>query len=526
MCSKTKLLSTDLRDHRRLTQAVTNYIVKDVVPVYTVDKEGFRDMVHALNPRYQLPHKDYFSRIAIPSLYEETRQQLAVKMKKEANYFSGTADLWSSCTSEPYLCFTIHYVDTQWNLQTHCLQAHYLPEDHTGVQLQDALSVTLEQWDLNESKLTAITTDSASNIKLACQLLKWRRLSCFGHNLDLAINKGLNDNRIERALSICRKVVAAFLSSWKRQRDLKDTQVQKGLPQKKLKGDVCTRWGSKANMVERIVEQQDAIRVVLGQDRKTSYLVPTWQDLDVLQSVLKATEGFKDLTDLLSGEKQITCSAIKPLIKVINDKIVIPQDDDSELTLEIKGRIKADLASRYENSEINQLLDVCSFLDPRFKDTFTSEHLAVLTLLDEIDPTNEVARTHQATETESYSDDLPGPSKKKGKFSAIFGSISSNCAAQSTLCISEKVKREIDMYLQYPTLDIDESPLDWWKLECKRMPLLSTVARKYLCVCATSVASERVFSIGGHLVSRHRNSLKPEKVNNLIFLAKNLNNQQ
>ena len=47
--------------------------------------------------------------------------------------------------SEPYLCFTIHYVDTQWNLQTHCLQAHYLPEDHTGVQLQDALSVTLEQ---------------------------------------------------------------------------------------------------------------------------------------------------------------------------------------------------------------------------------------------------------------------------------------------------------------------------------------------------------------------------------------------
>ena len=63
---KTKLLSLDSRDHRKLTQAVTNYIVKDVVPVYTVDKEGFRDMVHALNPRYQLPHKDYFSGIAIP----------------------------------------------------------------------------------------------------------------------------------------------------------------------------------------------------------------------------------------------------------------------------------------------------------------------------------------------------------------------------------------------------------------------------------------------------------------------------
>ena len=92
---------------------------------------------------------------------------------------------------------------------------------------------------------------------------------------------------------------------------MKETQIQKGLPQKKLKGDVCTRWGSKADMVERIVEQQDAIRLVLGKDRKTSHLVPTWQDLDVLQSVLKAIKGFKDLTKLLSGEKRIICSAIK-----------------------------------------------------------------------------------------------------------------------------------------------------------------------------------------------------------------------
>ena len=109
--------------------------------------------------------------------------------------------------------------------------------------------------------------------------------------------------------------------------------------------------------------------------------LPTWQDLDVLQSVLKATEGFKDLTDLLSGEKRITCSAIKPLIRVINDKIVIPQDGDSKLTLKIKGCIKADLASHYENSEINQLLNVCSFLDLQFKDKFTSEHLTVLNLM-------------------------------------------------------------------------------------------------------------------------------------------------
>ena len=55
-----------------------------------------------------------------------------------------------------------------------------------------------------------VTTDSASNVKLACELLNWQRLSCFGHNLNLAISKGLNDSRVERALRVCRALVAAF----------------------------------------------------------------------------------------------------------------------------------------------------------------------------------------------------------------------------------------------------------------------------------------------------------------------------
>ena len=58
--------------------------------------------------------------------------------------------------------------------------------------------------------------------------------------------------------------------------------------------------------------------------------------------MLEAVQGFKDLTDLLSGEKRVTCSAIKPLIEVIHDKMVIPKDDDTDLTIEIKQRIKND----------------------------------------------------------------------------------------------------------------------------------------------------------------------------------------
>ena len=79
------------------------------------------------------------------------------------------------------------------------------------------------------------------------------------------------------------------------------------------------------------------------------------------------------------------------------------------------------------------------------------------------------------------------------------------------MSVPERLKREVDMYMQSPVLDIDASPLDWWKVEWKRMPLLAVVARKYLGICATSVPSERVFSLAGYLVSQRRNSLNQTK---------------
>ena len=67
-------------------------------------------------------------------------------------------------------------------------------------------------------------------------------------------------------------------------------------------------------MIVRILEQQDTIRAVLAQDCKMSHLVPSWQDIDVLQSVVAAIKPFQQVTDLL---KRVTCSAIKPMIQLI-----------------------------------------------------------------------------------------------------------------------------------------------------------------------------------------------------------------
>ena len=50
---------------------------------------------------------------------------------------------------------------------------------------------------------------------------------------------------------------------------------------------------------------------------------------------------------------------------------------------------------------------------------------------------------------------------------------------------------------------------------------LGKAAQKYLCICATSCASERLFSTAGNVVLSFKATLKPDKVDMLVFLSKN-----
>ncbi len=98
----------------------------------------------------------------------------------------------------------------------------------------------------------------------------------------------MDDARITRAISLCKRVVSSFSYSWKKRRELAEVQIQLGLPGHQLITESATRWGSKLHMIERVLEQESALAKVLSADKKTRPLVPTWQDIEVLEVVKKA----------------------------------------------------------------------------------------------------------------------------------------------------------------------------------------------------------------------------------------------
>ena len=85
-----------------------------------------------------------------------------------------------------------------------------------------------------------------------------------------------------------------------------------------------------------------------------------------------------------------------------------------------------------------------------------------------------------------------------------------------------EIKKEITTYLSFPLYQKDEDPIGWWKVNKDSLPQLSKMANKFLCAPPSSVESERLFSIGGNVYTPHRNSLKPEAGERLMFMNYNL----
>lgn len=327
---------------------------------------------------------------------------------------------------------------------------------------------------------------------------------------------GVKDEKTDRAIGLCRKAVSAFSYSWKKRRDMAELQVELGLPPHQLVTESPTRWGSRQKMIERFLEQEKVISRILAGDRKTRHLVPAWQDLEVLESIDKAIKPLQEFTDALSGESYVSVSCVKPVLHLFRTSLLQPQEGDLRLTTTIKGKILNYLEEKYREPENDELLDMASLLDPRFRTTYITP-----SKLDEIKmrAINEIAELGSEEEHPAVPQCEKSPPKKK-TLAAFFKKAAP--AAGSQQSVRQKIEGELTSYLLGPEVDPDIDPLDWWKRHEPDYTRLSRLARKYLVIPATSAPSERVFSVGGGIVTCNRACLKPAVVDKLIFLAKNV----
>ena len=163
-------------------------------------------------------------------------------------------------------------------------------------------------------------------------------------------------------------------------------------------------------MIARILEQQQAICVVLADDRKNLHRMPSDHEFTTLEIVSKVLQPLSVFTDALSGESQVTVSEIHPLLKHITTSLLSVSTSDCMLIKDMKETITDSLGSRYICQEVSELIDKCSFLDPRFKTNALPDYASTIAQL-KAEAKEIVESLDGAAEPEGT---LPSPKRSKG----------------------------------------------------------------------------------------------------------------
>uniref|UniRef100_A0AAY5L470 Centromere protein X n=1 Tax=Esox lucius TaxID=8010 RepID=A0AAY5L470_ESOLU len=104
-------------DHRKaegITLRICGMIEKDMMPISTTDGEGFRELLHYMEPGY-----DIRSRATITTHLEAPYKNKKAELKTQlaAANVALTTDCWMALTTESYI-ITCHYIGNDWQIKS------------------------------------------------------------------------------------------------------------------------------------------------------------------------------------------------------------------------------------------------------------------------------------------------------------------------------------------------------------------------------------------------------------------------
>ncbi|KAJ8375317.1 hypothetical protein SKAU_G00058970 [Synaphobranchus kaupii] len=482
----------------KLTNSIAKWVAADCRPISIVEDEGLKEafQIASSDPNFQLPSRTTVMK-RIHQLYGDERTAKE-EVLAGACHVALTGDHWTSVSNKNYLGVTAHLIDSEWKLKSFALTVSKTVTRHYADACAEQFNAVTKEWEI-ENKVTTIGTDSARNMVAAARQLPFEHIPCAAHMLQRTITVCLEDSSFDTALAKCRKIVGHFKHSPASTEELHQQQTALGQAREPLVQDVSTRWNSTLSMISRYLRNQEAVNATLAQ-QKHNLATLTNLECDKLQKLEVVLEPCRYVNELLGGESYVSCSVVLPALCHLN-RVMDPTDEDPGYMIKFKANFSKDLDTRKATIN-NRWLKVATALDPRFKDLKSihkNERDEVWTWIEEMLRGSEAGpAAPQPTEDE--------PAAKK--------SLLLLCSSDSD---SDKEEQgPLAHYKAEPCIGMRECPLEWWAAHAGAYGQLSSLARKYL---ATSVPSERLFSLAGNIIQKKRAALHSDNVNKLVCLS-------
>ncbi|XP_078401208.1 E3 SUMO-protein ligase ZBED1-like [Cetorhinus maximus] len=534
--------SQDSKRHQELTSMVTNFICEGLYPVSVVEEQTFKKLLKMADPRYELPNRKYFSSKAIPERYHIIRTGVEKELAAAA-WCGVTADLWTAQgRNRRYMSLTAHFLGgagsgaNTLKFTSKCLATFEVADEYTTENLAHALVESFREWGISKNVLGVTTSSVSENVVNACSLLNLPvHMPCFGHTINLGINRALQLPKLCTLLLKCNKLVEYFKVTPRAAYMLREKQKQQYLLQHQLVSD-CSTWGTTLSMLQRLREQQTAIVAVLFEDSMNYHLMPEASEWSTIEGLVELLQPFQQATEMMGRSKYPIISLVKPLLHVLLNSTLKVDDSDSHMLGAVKETIAKELSEVYRLSpELDLFLHSATFLDPRYKKvpflSAAQQKQVENKILEEATALLEKGNESFVRVDGGFA--LEEPPLKKRTMSVqpystgsinfmlaeIFGQAGSSDEGQDGW--HAQVVEELNNFKSQKVLELGKDPLVWWSDRVALFPTLSKLLQKYWCIPATSIPSQRLFSAAGNLVNAKRNQLAPAEVDRLLFLYEN-----
>ncbi|CAM0947760.1 unnamed protein product [Alopecurus aequalis] len=301
-------------------------------------------------------------------------------------------------------------------------------------------------------------------------------------------------------------------------------------PKKSLKLDVPTRWNSTYAMLAEALKFKAAL---------TSYVDvqniqgPTNEDWKMAEIVCNFLKNFDDATKVFSIVKSPTAHRYLEEIWGIRELLV-----DEKYTKDdfLKG-LCADMKAKFDKywDKPNKVLLVASLLDPRYKLVLLKyccteayeEDVAEQRVADVRNCFKEYYEHYERMVQSSSHRMNINSSPEVGGSASMLPTLTGKRKLELGFALFKQQHRpnrsgrsEVDIYLEDPLVPLREGEsfdvLKWWKRNAEQYPILAKMARDFLAIELSSVASESTFSTAGMIINQYRSSLNPQIAEGLI----------
>ena len=263
----------------RLTSKLAGFLIRDARPAALTVGEGFRELVHALNPRYVVP--------GLKKIREVTHAMCLAARDEVLDYIhplkqKGPAalrgmvgcvslDLWTDLTQVEYMGVLLHTIkETEggYEQKEFCLACTEVDANHiTAEVVQEHLEAALKNFGLPVKSIFRAVHDGDMKVIKAVRTAGLSSSLCFIHSLQRTIAVSLKGvDAVHAVLKRTKKAVTSARQSNVQAAYLREAQLAIGAPQRTLVQDNQTRWGSTHDMAERATEQRGAFPAAYALD--------------------------------------------------------------------------------------------------------------------------------------------------------------------------------------------------------------------------------------------------------------------